>query len=108
VTGEVAETVLPVDGAAVDLRVGCVEAFTTAGYDTTGRLVGVPRWRVHCVRVLDGAPGELWSIVVPLEPPTLAVGDRVEARGLRARYWTARTRCGWSLSADEITARGPV
>jgi hypothetical protein len=98
------ETVIPVDAGAVDLRFGCVETLCTAAYDDVGTLVSMPRWRVHCIRVEAGEPLELWSITVPVEPPPLPFGQRVTALRLRARYWTARTRAGWAMSAVAITA----
>jgi hypothetical protein len=95
--------VLPVDDRAVTLVYVSHEPAGTWGYDDAGELVEVPDWRVHCARVLKGSGElELWSIVVPVEPPPLAYGQVVTATSLRARYWAARTTYGWTLHAQAV------
>jgi hypothetical protein len=98
-------TLLPVDLAAVELRYLDHERHPTHGYDTAGALVEMPGWRVHCARITEGAP-ELWSIVVPVEPPRLAWRQRLRAPGLAARWWTAGTAAGWTLSAEAVEPAG--
>ena len=65
---------------------------------------GVPRWRVQCLRSVEGRDASLVAVVVASpSAPVLVPMSVVEAEGLVAVDWMMDGRHGLSYRADALT-----